>query len=356
MTDKRLDRLMPGLTAKERAILVMESMRIGEKPDPLVLHTTPSHDAKEFSRLLGLINAVNVELAVTLVIMREQARQTSIKMGWLQSLRICALDFTLLGAYIGLDTKEPTTESRLQARRSELAGEIDDLDTVIEHYLLAGPWAPDDLDEDGDPTSEAWDNRWDEIEAVMEEAIASGALPCKRRGKRRKVTWGDVAAWSGADVPLFPDWGMAYDVHPDSDEDDVARRLRWREHAERALSDTPARQTLPIPAKELDIFDLTQEPALKNLPTMLVIAVRQEVLARASELAAIEEVIKQIADVEFDGHDPLDDSGRFILAEAREMIEGVMRELGEYVADLAMPEAAPPDVELIWAMVRKAAA
>jgi len=45
MNDKRLDRLYPALTAKERGLLVLRAYKAGQKPDPAIYHTTPSSQA-----------------------------------------------------------------------------------------------------------------------------------------------------------------------------------------------------------------------------------------------------------------------------------------------------------------------
>ena len=57
--DARLNKLMPALTARERAILILRSWKEKTPEDPLWRLTLPQNQATEFSRLIDLMNAVN---------------------------------------------------------------------------------------------------------------------------------------------------------------------------------------------------------------------------------------------------------------------------------------------------------
>ena len=58
--DVRLNKLMPGLSAKERAILVLRSLREKTPEDPLWRRTMPQEQPAEFRRLMVLVNACNI--------------------------------------------------------------------------------------------------------------------------------------------------------------------------------------------------------------------------------------------------------------------------------------------------------
>ncbi len=352
MNDKRLDRLMPALTAKERAILVLEDLRVGNTPDPMIVHATPPERAKEFSRLLGLINAVNVELSMGIVVLREQVKQTALKMAWLQSIRMCALDMSVLAGYIALETDEPITESGWKERQADLAQDADDIDVIVEHVVYDGVWLPQDLDADGDPQPQAVDRRWAEVEPVVRDAITAGDLPASGRGKR-KIRWSDLAVWTNTEMPVFPDWGRAYDVHPDAEAHRITTHVEYRRAAERIFDQAPKRMHLPLDDLPQNPEDV--EPTLANLPLVLVSAVRRDFLARAAELAAIEQVIQAIADDELDGHSPLDDAGHAIVDETRGILDEVRVSLAEYIGEIELPLPVDEDVQLVWGLIRRAA-
>jgi len=57
--DARLDRLMPTLKAKERALLVLGSLKDGTPEDPRWRQTMPTNQYAEFNLYIGLMNACN---------------------------------------------------------------------------------------------------------------------------------------------------------------------------------------------------------------------------------------------------------------------------------------------------------
>lgn len=63
-TDRRLNKLYPALTARERAILVLQAMKEGREENPRVRSTMPSFQIREFNRYIGLMNAANFTLGV----------------------------------------------------------------------------------------------------------------------------------------------------------------------------------------------------------------------------------------------------------------------------------------------------
>ena len=68
--DARLDRLMPLLSAKERAILTLRDLKAGKPQDRTLLSTAPETQAQELNRLIGLMNAANGDLAHVVVILK----------------------------------------------------------------------------------------------------------------------------------------------------------------------------------------------------------------------------------------------------------------------------------------------
>ena len=50
--ERRLERLYPALTAKERGLLVLRAYKSGEQPDPLIYSSTPDSQAWAFNRYI----------------------------------------------------------------------------------------------------------------------------------------------------------------------------------------------------------------------------------------------------------------------------------------------------------------
>jgi hypothetical protein len=104
--ESRLDRLYPALTAKERGLLVLHAYKAGETPDPLIYRTCPSEQGPAFNRYIHLMNAMNVELATVLVIMREQMDKAELKYSWLMTALIWGLETQVLGRHALAATKD----------------------------------------------------------------------------------------------------------------------------------------------------------------------------------------------------------------------------------------------------------
>jgi hypothetical protein len=91
-TDRRLDRLLPALSAKERAILMLRDYKAEKPQDRQLLNTAPEAQTIALNHLVGLMNAANGDLAHVIVIIRDRVLQEGLRFGWLQWARICALE------------------------------------------------------------------------------------------------------------------------------------------------------------------------------------------------------------------------------------------------------------------------
>lgn len=103
----RLSRLYPGLTAHERAMLVLRAHKDGRKEDPAVRSTMPYGQGREFDRLVRLINAVNSELAYAVYILRERVAHLATRCDWLVTLAMAQDDAALLARHL-----TPAAQSR----------------------------------------------------------------------------------------------------------------------------------------------------------------------------------------------------------------------------------------------------
>ena len=347
MNDKRLDRLYPALTARERAILVLKAHHAGQRHDPMITFTMPSDQGPEFRRLIGLMNAVNVELAMSLNMLRAQLRQTEIKAGWLMSLYLGALEFGAVAEYVVQHTKEPITESGLKARAAEIGEERVGIDDVVLSIVERDPACQDD--------DEAWERGWDAADARVREAIASGALPARGKGRRARTRWKDIDAWAGTEPVAFPDWGYEYDVRPDTEAGKVEQLRDERAFVQRVITQSSERLVIPLDDEEKLRFEENPTTKRVSIALALVEVIPQELGVRWQELRAIEVGIEQLGEAEFGGVNPLDPPGREILADCRAGVEGIVTGMRRFDVEVELPEPEPEDLELVQKLILKAA-
>jgi hypothetical protein len=354
MNDKRLDRLYPALSAKERAILILKAQKAGKPQDAALTASTPSQQHAEVNRLIGLMNAVNVELALSILLLQSSIHQTELKCAWLASLRTAAIEFEALASYIVREGKEPITASALGVRADELGAELASLDeladALVEEY---DGWKKGDRDEHGQPNDVAWERVWKAERARMVSAVASGALPARGKGKRARVTWGDFARWSGQEQRVFPEWGYEYEVYADAEARRVEAKLRERRFVEGVIRKRP--DVLRCRPGEEPVFAWERNPQSDkpSLVDALLETVPSEVRNRWSELRAIDIVVAEVAE-EFEGEDPLDETSRRMLDQAGDDLRVVAEGLAEFGMKVEPGEPAEEDVALVRGLLRRA--
>jgi hypothetical protein len=90
-TKGRLNKLYPGLSARERGVLALQAMKRGVDEDPQVRTTMPYHQISEFNRYIGLMGGVR-DLSTFVVATRALLDQVSIRLGWLLTLDLFSGD------------------------------------------------------------------------------------------------------------------------------------------------------------------------------------------------------------------------------------------------------------------------
>jgi hypothetical protein len=335
MKDKRLERLLPGLTAKERAVLVLQAARQGEQPDLMVIQSTPPAQAREFNRLINLMNAVNVELAMGIALLRAQIRQTQLKLCWLQSLQMHALEFHVLAAYIMHDTKEPATQSQYEARAGELAAERATVPEVLE--VLVGE------------SEESWEAE----EQRLRDAIACGDLPATGKGRRTRVRWGDFYRWSGLPPLVYPTWGWGYDVFPDGQASQAEAHQRERRLVQSLVERVPER--IAYPKKEGGPLTFSpSSPERESVLLTLLEVVPAEAADHWRAVRAMDIVLGEVA-LEFDGEDVMDELNRATLEDSRSTLEEIRDAMPHFGVAVAFEEPRDDDIALVRALIAKAA-
>ena len=84
--DSRLKRLAPALSAKERAVLVLRSLREKTPEDPAWRSTMPRDQTTEFNRLIVLMNACNIYLPLYITMVEQSTERLYTKLHWLMTM------------------------------------------------------------------------------------------------------------------------------------------------------------------------------------------------------------------------------------------------------------------------------
>lgn len=127
--DSRLSAIMPALTAKERAILVLRSLKDRTPEDPKLRRAMPSEQAAEFNRLIVLMNACNIYLPLYITMVEGHSQELHLRFSWLMTL-----------ARFGMHTWN--LAALLPASKRGQAEKI-----VADSYpAVELPWQPDDVD------------------------------------------------------------------------------------------------------------------------------------------------------------------------------------------------------------------
>ena len=84
--DARLNKVMPALTARERAILVLRSWKEKTPEDPLWRRTMPLEQTTEFNRLIVLMNACNIHLPLFITMVEQHTEQLYLRFLWLDTV------------------------------------------------------------------------------------------------------------------------------------------------------------------------------------------------------------------------------------------------------------------------------
>jgi len=155
--DARLNKLMPVLSAKERAILILRALREKTPEDPAWRRTMPFDQSREFNRLIVLMNACNIHLPLYITMVEQHTEQLYLRFMWLDTLIDSGLQIWRLARLI------PAAKRR-QAEQA-----------VAKSYPIAElPWNPEEHEHSWLNVTERVESRirlelvslWEELRAI----------------------------------------------------------------------------------------------------------------------------------------------------------------------------------------------
>ena len=105
--DARLNKVMPGLSARERAILILGSFKSKTPEDPKWRNTMPPDQVPEFNRLIGLIGACGVQLAHLVTFLEGEVEKLELRVLLLHLLDSWNLNLAEIDYAAALVAREP---------------------------------------------------------------------------------------------------------------------------------------------------------------------------------------------------------------------------------------------------------
>ncbi len=342
---RRLENLYAELTAKERGILVLGAWKQEKDEDPGWRARMPQSQGREFNRYIDLMNGVNHELGLYLYGVHQEAEKLSLRLGWLGTLALWGMLNVQLGSYLMGETKEPITESEQRARveeeRAKLVPAKELAYVLTERYE---DWAEDELESESVVKPKAWERVEREKVRELTRLVEEGVLQGEGKGRGLRVQAGSFYDWLGEEAPVWPESASAFEVLPDDEAEEVARRRRERDGALKAQRHGPSLPVLymegwpEILRAAAEVREGPEENTLDGLLELHKTILREGIEKRWRELQAAKAVIDEVAE-EFDGEDPALPRTRQMLEDVEERLRGVHKGLLDYMERFELPEA-----------------
>jgi hypothetical protein len=320
---------MPGLSARERAILVLRAFKEKKPQDQRLGHGMDQFEVREYNRLIRLMNACNLEVLTMVIMLRERVAKIGLKLGWLATLEMWREHADKMEVYLRGFTKEPITESAYKALlaaepdRWAPAGELADVLTSRK-----ADWDQEQI-EDAERRvvhADEWEKETERNKQQLVRLVKSKALEGRRRGGELEIRIATFYAWLGEEVAIRPAWGIDYDPVPDADVASVNQLKASRERIRLTLAGR-------------DAGDEAEQgpPIYKAMAGGLKPALKAQIQSTWSELIALDAALVEVAR-EFDGEDVLRPETRADLDSSRRDLEEAHVQLQMIVGEFELPE------------------
>jgi hypothetical protein len=315
-----LDKMTRGLTAYERAVLILRAWKAKETEDPLWRHTMPQAQVAEFNRYINLLNACNMQIAFMITVIEKEVEKLQMKWAWLLTLEMWQLNLAeidYLAAIVARETVTQTSHDALVAQQADDYVTVGNLAREVAGWERA--WSDDDLHQLGSwpdnlvVKDDVWERLCKEAEGRLREAVEAGELKAKGTGARLKIRWGSFDALLGRAPSAMPAWAAAYDVVPNERAAQAAADRTTLKHLRDAIERSPMERMADGPS-------LAQ--AIEDVRESLMFGISMRWL----DICELETVLREVAE-DFGGEDPL----KLVL---REVLEKSKQELEELHASV----------------------
>jgi hypothetical protein len=337
--DTRLSRLAPALSAQERAILVLQSWKEGNREDPNWRLTMPANQGLQFNHYISLMNAANQFIGTYAGFLECTAKELALRQSWYMALTLWQEHLDEIARTVRLSLPEPITESeyrsKVEAGRAEWV-EVGEL----AGYLAGGwdGWTDDDYEEDEEEGRVLTDAAWDRVagakEAELRALVARGALPARGKGRGLKIQAGAFDDYASVSPVAVPEDHLSYRVLPDAMRDQVEQDRLGLKRLKGALSGWD--------------FDHPDQDGFDSLPGKLQAMLREtiahDIIVSWIQVRCAEIVLDEVA-AEFNGADPLRPHAREKLDATRERLLQSAGELEFFNMAVVLREPLPEELD-----------
>jgi len=337
--DARLNRLLPALSGKERAKLVLctykekkpQDYRMGQGMDPA--------EVREYNRLIKLMNACNMEVLIIVILLRERAAKIDLKLGWLATLEMWCEHAEMVELYLRGLTKEPITVTAYQEMLDAEPGRwapVSELADVLTSRKR--DWADAQV-EDREKlvvSADEWERETKRNERLLTGLVKAKTLQGRRRGGELEVRVGSFYAWLGEEVTVRPEWGFDYDLAPD-DEVGLVDQLKT---ARARIKESFTRKEFSPPGAEgrqsWSLYRMMAEGLRRR--------VKADLETTWAEVLALDTALAKVAE-EFDGEDVLRPETRGDLDRTVEDLKEAHAQLQDLGVEFTLPALSQEEVE-----------
>jgi hypothetical protein len=226
-------------------------------------------------------------------------------------------------------------------------------EVLVERY---DRWEENDLlasedDEEPEVSDKAWNRILAQKKKELARLVDQEVIEGKRKGRRLLINVGSFYDWLGEPAPVFPDWGVEFEVFPDEQADEVDRLRRARRCAQDELRRGPTDAVLDLlggTAADDSKLAKKNRHRIDEVIEALCTTLREMVPARWRELLTAQVVLDEVA-AELDGEDPLHPRVRDALDEAGQQLEELVEKVQRRVGAFSLPE---PDKEELTTLRR----
>ena len=319
--DARVDRLTSGLSARERAWMVIQAVWDDRKPDPSILATMPPEQGREYNRLLGVARGLQMVLLPHALVLQGEVEALELRHLVLTVIAAWGSERELLRTGSALAAHVPIRQSEYDRLRAELREDYLPFDQAVETVAL---------EQDVGQRTAA---------RTLRAAIAEGAVRERGGGNRREVEVGSLYDWLGAENHPVPEWGWRFETVPD----DEFEQHEWRSRAigqslaaDERRGPGPAFRVLSAVGNEYAAADADLSDFDRSTRA-LAEQVRSDIGTLWSQLLAAEGVLREV--VERSGDDlPIPDDLTALQSNIRQSLEDLFESAPGLVGDLSAPD------------------
>ncbi len=349
--DARLSRLAPSLSARERAILILEAWKSDSPEDPRWRQTMPSDQIGSFNHYIGLMNQANVVLVRLIHVLAAQAEMIELRKCWLTDAILWQEHIEEIRNALRYAVRQPLTQSEYDTKLQEARQRWVSVRELAEYLAdQREEWSEEDYEDTeewGQVVSEAASNRAvAEEEHRLRELVAQGRLPAKNKGKALKIEQGAFDDLLGSRISTYID-GLDehfsfYRVVPDAEAEDAAQERAALQHVQDVLDwrfglEDEEMKRMP----DLIMKGLKETLALRLISTWVELRCAEIVLDGIAAEFGVEDALRpRYREVLLDTHRKLETAGEQLVhlgmsVVLREPLEQELAETRRWVSEIS---------------------